>query len=206
MASRAFDVKPLFAEPYFVTSIADAITPEQVELLKGLEMVDNQTNKISKDLYIFKRKELRSIARAVQEALDTYAKEVMGLTQKLYVTQSWTLVNPPGAGMHGHSHSNSIVSGSLYYAPMPDPPANMIFERHTAYQQLELGPNNGQVNVYNTLKNAVVPKQGDLLLFPSKLQHYVEPNQSQMPRYSIAFNAFVKGKLGSLRDVSELTL
>ncbi|MXP09823.1 TIGR02466 family protein [Pseudoblastomonas halimionae] len=206
MATRAFDVKPLFAEPYFATDISDAITPEQIDLLKGLEMVDNQTNRISKDLYIFERKELRSIAKAVQNALDSYARDVMGIPQKFYVTQSWTLINPPGAGMHGHSHSNSIVSGSLYYAEMPEPPGNMVFERHSSYQQLELGPTNGQVNVYNTLKNVVVPQQGQLLLFPSRLQHYVEPNQTQQQRYSIAFNAFIKGKLGSLRDVSELTL
>jgi hypothetical protein len=34
----------------------------------------------------------------------------------------------------------------------------------------------------------------------------VEQNQSSQPRYSIAFNTFVKGKLGSHRAVTELSL
>lgn len=207
MADRDFQVKPLFAEPYFVTNIADLVTPKHVDVLKSLEMVDNQVNKISKNLYIFEEPALRGLARAVQDALDIYAREVMGIVQKLYVTQSWTLVNPPGVGMHGHSHSNSLISGSLYYTDLPDPPASMIFERHTSYQLIELRPNTGQPdNIYNATRNAVVPKKGDIVLFPSKLQHYVEPNASLQPRHSIAFNSFVKGKIGSFRDVSELKL
>lgn len=206
MASREYQVKPLFAEPYFVTNVADLITAKQVDYLKGLEMVDNQVNRISKNLYIFEEPVLRGVAKAVQDALDIYAREVMGIVQKLYVTQSWTLTNPPGIGMHGHSHSNSLVSGSLYYTDMPEPAASMIFERHTAYQLLELGPNTGQANVYNATRNSVVPKKGDIVLFPSKLQHYVEANTTMQPRHSVAFNSFVKGKIGSYRDVSELKL
>jgi hypothetical protein len=34
----------------------------------------------------------------------------------------------------------------------------------------------------------------------------VEPNTSKNLRHSIAFNTFVKGKLGNYRDVSELVL
>ena len=142
----------------------------------------------------------------MQEALDLYAREVMGIPQQLYVTQSWSLINPPGIGMHGHSHSNSLVSGSLYYCALPSPPSRMIFDRHRTYQQLELGPESERTNIYNVTRNAVEPKRNDLILFSSSLSHFVEPNASSEPRYSIAFNTFIRGKLGSYRDVSELTL
>jgi ectoine hydroxylase-related dioxygenase (phytanoyl-CoA dioxygenase family) len=52
----------------------------------------------------------------------------------------------------------------------------------------------------------VTPKTHDILLFPSDLTHQAEPNLSDKPRYSIAFNCFVKGKLGDLRDESQLNL
>ena len=56
-------------------------------------------------------------------------------------------------------------------------------------------------------ENAVLaPKKNEIILFSSGLQHFVEPNGSNEPRYSIAFNSFIKGKLGSYRDVSELTI
>ncbi|NNC59897.1 MAG: hypothetical protein HKO05_07890 [Erythrobacter sp.] len=206
MATRAFDVKPLFAEPYFVMNIADAISPAQVKFIQSLKMNSNQVNQISDELYLFDQPKLKSIAEAVQSALDTYASEVLGITQKLEVTQSWALMNPPGVGMHGHTHSNSIVSGSLYYTDMPDPPGNMIFERHNSYRQLEFIIDGRKQNIYNAPRNAVVPKKGDIVLFSSGLQHYVEPNNSSQNRYAIAFNTFVRGTIGSFRDVSELKI
>jgi len=203
---RTYDVKPLFAEPYFRMNIADAITPKQQDIIRKLPMITNQVNRISEELYLFDRPEMKSIKKAVHEALDVYAREVMGISQRLEVTQSWSLINPPGVGMHGHTHSNSIISGSLYYTEMPDPPGNMIFERYNHYRALELLVDEGKNNIYNAPRNAIIPKQGDLILFSSGLQHYVEENRTQQDRFSIAFNTFVRGTIGSFRDVSELKL
>jgi uncharacterized protein (TIGR02466 family) len=201
-----FDVKPLFAEPIFRCDIRSAISPEQVSFIQNLAMVSNQANLISENVYLFEEPEMASIKTAVQEALDTYANEVLCIPQQLYVTQSWSLINNPTIGMHGHSHSNSVVSGSLYYCELPEPNANMVFSRHRGYQQLELSPDRQKRNIYNATANSVEPKQGEVILFSSGLQHLVEKNKSAQPRYSIAFNSFIKGKLGSYRDVSELTL
>ena len=205
-SAREFTVKPLFAEPYFVMNIKDAISPKQVKFIQSLEMIENQVNKISKELYLFDLPEMRSIKKAVDEALATFAREVMGISHKLDVTQSWSLINPPGVGMHAHTHSNSLISGSLYYAPMPDPPGNMIFERTNGYRQIEMAVDSARTNVYNTQRNAIVPKEGDLVLFASSILHFVETNHSQQNRYSIAFNTFPRGKIGDYRDVSELKL
>src|SRR5215469_4424489 len=201
-----YETQALFSEPVFKADIGHAISEEQVAFIKNLKMVQNQVNLISENLYIFDEPPLKSIKKAVDEALYTYAREVMGISQKLYVTQSWSLVNYPNVGMHGHSHSNSVVSGSLYYTDMPSPPARMIFNRHTGYQQLELSPEKGRRNLYNTPMAVVTPKKGEVVLFSSKLTHLVETNTAATPRYSIAFNTFIKGKLGDYRDVSELTL
>jgi len=206
MAISNIDIQPLFAEPYFRADIGHAISEEQVEFIKKLKMNQNKVNLISDNLYIFKEPKLKSIAKAIQEALDIYAEKVMGIKQKLYVTQSWSLINQPDVGMHGHSHSNSIVSGSLYYTDMPEPVSGMIFERHSAYQQLEIRPENDQQNLYNTPLNIVVPKKNELVLFSSSLQHVVQTNTAPKPRYSIAFNTFIKGTLGSHKDVSALQL
>ncbi|MBY6217937.1 TIGR02466 family protein [Qipengyuania aquimaris] len=205
-SAREFTVKPLFAEPYFVMNIKDAISPKQVKFIQSLEMIENQVNKISKELYLFDLPEMRSIKKAVDEGLATFAREVMGISHKLDVTQSWSLINPPGVGMHAHTHSNSLISGSLYYAPMPDPPGNMIFERTNGYRQIEMAVDTARTNVYNTQRNAIVPKEGDLVLFASSILHFVETNHSQQNRYSIAFNTFPRGKIGDYRDVSELKL
>lgn len=200
------EVHALFAEPYFRANIAGAITPGQIEFIKALTMVNNMENLISENLYIFEEPELKSIKDAIQEVLDIYARQVMCIPQQLYVTQSWSLTNNSNMGMHGHSHSNSILSGSLYYCELPSPPSCMVFTRHVTYQQIDLAPDASKRNIYNSPINRLVPKQDDVFLFSSRLTHMVEPNASSQPRHAIAFNTFVKGKLGNYRDVSELAL
>ena len=66
-------IDTLFAEPMFRASIAESISPEQVEYIQSLPMVQNQTNLISEDKYIFNDPKLASIGEAVQQALDVYA-------------------------------------------------------------------------------------------------------------------------------------
>ena len=206
MALKKIEVQPLFSTPVFRADISDHISPEQIAFIQKLPMNRNQVNQISENLYIFNLPELKSISDAVKEALDTYAREVMGISQKLSVTQSWALTNPPGVGMHAHAHSNSIVSGSLYYAPLPSPPARMIFDRYDGYRQIELVPAQGKRNIFNTPMNVIEPRTGEIVLFPSNLNHMVEQNTSSQPRHAIAFNSFVRGKIGDFRDVSELNV
>lgn len=206
MTITEYDIQPLFATPYFRASVGHAISDEQVEFIKNLKMIKNRTNYISENLYIFNEPELKSVADVIQEALDTYAEKVMGIPQKLYVTQSWSLINETNVGMHAHAHSNSLVSGSLYYDDLPEPGSRLIFDRHDSYQRLQLLPEAGKANLYNTPTNLIAPKSKEVLLFPSDVNHAVEPNHSNAPRHAIAFNCFIKGKLGDFRDVTELYL
>ena len=201
-----YKIEPLFAEPLFRIDIGDAITEDQIAYIRTLKMVRNPDNWISEDTYIFSHPQLARLANTVQEVLDFYAKEVMGIPQQIYVTQSWSLMNEPNTGMHAHSHSNSILSGSIYYTDLPDPPARMVFTRHKTYQQIDLQPTLGIKTIYNSPTTTVTPRKNEMFLFASDLTHLVEPNATAQPRYAIAFNTFVKGKLGGYRNISELTL
>ena len=82
----------------------------------------------------------------------------------------------------------------------------MVFTRHENYQQIDLPPEPGKRNIFNSPITRLTPKQDDVFLFSSRLTHLVELNLSSQPRHAIAFNTFVKGKLGNYRDVSELVL
>lgn len=201
-----FEVQALFAEPIFRMSMGDIITDKQIAFIKGLKMVRNPTNLISENLYIFEAPELRSIKEGVQHALDVFSKDVMGIRQRLYVTQSWSLINEPNVGMHTHAHSNSLVSGSLYFCEMPSPPSRMVFSRQRVSKQIDLPPEPDAKNIYNTPMNVITPKPNEVVLFASDLTHMVEANGAAEPRYSIAFNTFVRGKIGGYRAVSELVL
>ena len=48
---------------------------------------------------------------------------------------------------------------------------------------------------------------GELVLFPSWLQHKVQPNEkATTDRISISFNTFVRGKLGNNKELTELII
>ena len=53
-------------------------------------------------------------------------------------------------------------------------------------------------NMINSEVVAVKVKAGDILLFPSHLNHSVTKNMNNDCRYSLAFNAFIKGDLGKM--------
>lgn len=206
MTEYPHQVLPLFAEPYFRAGIAGAISAQQIAFLQNLPMVANQGNLISDNLYILEDPALFSIKAAVQEALDIYARDVMAIPQRLYVTQSWAQIQNPNVPMQGLSHANSVISGVLYYAEMSAPPPSIVFSRHDTYQQIELAPDADKRNAFNTQVTRIAPLQNEVVLFASRLTHMFDPNPTGQPRPSIAFNTFVKGTLGNYRNASELTL
>ena len=61
-------------------------------------------------------------------------------------------------------------------------------------------------NIFATYNWWIPVKSGDILFFPSYLNHSVETKQDNNLRISLAFNTFVKGSIGSREGLSELNL
>jgi ectoine hydroxylase-related dioxygenase (phytanoyl-CoA dioxygenase family) len=53
-----------------------------------------------------------------------------------------------------------------------------------------------ELNEFNAAKITVNLPTGSLILFPSKLFHQVPENKETEDRITLAFNSFLKGKLG----------
>jgi hypothetical protein len=66
------------------------------------------------------------------------------------------------------------------------------YKLYSGILYLNIPPNSGNVVFVNPLNlnkiHSITPKENNVILFPSSLQHYVEPNLSQEDRISIAFN------------------
>ena len=52
-------------------------------------------------------------------------------------------------------------------------------------------------NQYNLDLFAVEPVSGDLVIFPSHVEHMVTHNETNTERYSLAFNLFARGHVGA---------
>tara|TARA_R110000744_G_scaffold218067_1_gene336789 strand:+ start:186 stop:743 length:558 start_codon:yes stop_codon:yes gene_type:complete len=110
----------------------------------------------------------------------------LSLEKKLFLNNYWCNVNYLSCFNRPHNHSGAVLSG-VYYVSIPKNSGNLIFQdfntnKDIAYKFVK------NYNNYNSTLWTVSPKENLCVLFPSYLQHYVEPNLNKKERISISFN------------------
>jgi hypothetical protein len=64
------------------------------------------------------------------------------------------------------------------------------------YEQLEFEV--VEPNIFNSKSWSLPPLPGTALLFPSGVEHLVDPYRGKTPRISLSFNSFVRGDVNKL--------
>jgi len=123
--------------------------------------------------------------REVIRATCAGALREMGQRNTTFALQSWVNMHDRGGFNFLHVHEGCLLSGS-FYLKVPAGSGKLVFR----------DPRPGVVHGY--VKGAVpngysdihlAPEAGLIVLFPSWMEHYVEPHESDEPRIVIAFNA-----------------
>lgn len=96
---------------------------------------------------------------------------------KLQVTEMWANVN--GTGSYNHHHTHSGVISGVFYLKVPENSGNLVLVNPSVRSDGHF------IRVPNYSVN---PQPLACIMFPSWLEHYVEPNQSDEDRISISFN------------------
>jgi len=112
--------------------------------------------------------------------------------QEVTLSNMWAIINKKGAMNHKHHHSNSDLSAA-YYVTAKEGCGDIIFydpRPGKVYKHpLSIKP-----NLLNADNNGVTPEPGMLVLFPSYLEHSVNPNTSDHERIVISFNINLEKK------------
>ena len=108
------------------------------------------------------------------------------------LVEGWININPNGAFNAPHSHPEFTWSG-VYYVKAD----NGIKKQNASIEFID--PRGG-ANVLALFASKVVipPNPGTFILFPSYLNHWVPPNESDSDRISIAINAKFSRKKSKL--------
>ena len=118
--------------------------------------------------------------------------------ENLVISGMWATVLGPGEAHRAHTHSNNVWSGVYYlhsdessgiFFQDPRPAADVLRMR-----QLEYNHNNSNLMHY-------VSKPNRVIMFPSWLLHWVDPNLSNNNRISISWNIQIKGQMGEHHDL-----
>jgi uncharacterized protein (TIGR02466 family) len=138
---------------------------------------------------------------------DFKAKEFPTCRANIKATQIWLNKTQKMEMHHKHSHPNSVVSGILYLNSI-EQGGNTVFYYPNPFWRLH---NEGFLNLSGQdgtieLHHEVPAVKGNLILFPSTISHSVSPVRANTARYSVAFNTFFEGTLGSIDMATYLKL
>jgi uncharacterized protein (TIGR02466 family) len=198
---------PLFSTPVYIHNVGDFEKPDLNVLEYSSKAPTGEAFHFlsSTDKNVLDRPEFGNVRGIVMQEIEFYAREIFVVSKNIefYVTNSWVNVYRRGEQAGAHMHHNSLISGVLYLQAA-DTGGDIVFHRET--QTLVPFPptldlDMDSFNIYNCKSWGYRPKTNDICLFPSVLSHSVEPNGSDAPRSSLAFNVFVRGEIGAMHKL-----
>lgn len=196
----------IFPTPVMRTSIGRSFTAEEEEFFarKQNHPHSNVFNTRCADTRVLNAPEMQSIKAVVADAVNQFGRKVISADRKhdFYLTQSWINYTRPGESHHRHRHTNSLISGVLYINAKKEMDGISFF--HANMNQIMVSEQG--LNWYNAPSWVFAVATGDLVLFPSNLTHGVEQTSGDHVRVSLAFNAFVRGEIGSEDSLNSLGL
>jgi uncharacterized protein (TIGR02466 family) len=145
---------------------------------------------------LHEREELRDLLACIRKAAGGILRFLRIGQSAIEVTGCWATVLAPGAGHRAHHHPNNYLSGA-YYLRTPTAADTINFHDPRAQTGI-IRPPVVELSAENTDQVVVRVSEGTLLLFPSYLEHSVDPNPSAEERISLSFNLMFAGFTESL--------
>lgn len=200
-------VHGLFPTPIGIYNIGRSFSSKEVEFINGLEKTKNIANSISLKTHILNEPELFDIRKECSINLNRYFNEVFDpfIGLDLSITQSWVNYSQIGERHHLHGHPNSYISAVLFIQGS-DTSNSITFVNSPCGLRSCFQIMSANNNIWNSSSWNVPLSPGDIIFFPSDLQHEVPPIEDDCTRITISFNSFISGQIGDEGLSNELTI
>jgi uncharacterized protein (TIGR02466 family) len=199
-------INAIFPTPVYISKIDRKLTNKELSFIDKtkLDVHKNEGNTTSNDNYILDNKTFKNLKEDLDLRVKDYFEKVISPTDAItpYITQSWLNYTETNQYHHKHVHPNSLVSGVFYINCHEELDKIKFF--NDKYSTIK--PEVKDWNIWNSETWWFSVKTGDVILFPSSLFHMVENKKGTNTRISLAFNVFVKGSIGSNKNLEELIL
>ncbi len=147
----------------------------------------------SKD-FDMKQEEPKKFFEAIKNNLNNALKDMnwdLNL-QNVKIKSAWAIINEKDAWNQKHHHSNSDLSAAYYVSAYENCGDIVFYDPRPA--PVHNHPISKSPNSLNATVNSIKPEEGMLVLFPSYLEHSVNPNLSNKKRIVISFNLSLEKK------------
>lgn len=128
-----------------------------------------------------------AVGKAFSEIFSLYSFE----EGDIKISNSWININPKQSYNLQHNHVGSLFS-AVYYVQAEEEMGDIVFinpcptlSHHLSFFNLK------KKTPINSETWKMTPQTGQLIVFPSWMEHYVMPNMNDKDRISIAINAFI---------------
>ena len=122
----------------------------------------------------------------------------LGFNQEEYepvIHVSWININRKHHFMRHHNHINSVFSG-VYYIKVPKNSGDLEFNSPIADHKHVIDSDwIKNFNFFNSNTWQIPAEEGKLVVFPSWLVHFVQPNLSDEDRISLSFDCSIRKKV-----------
>jgi len=199
-------INSIFPTPIYISKLNRELTNKELSFIDKTksDCNKNEGNITSNDNYILNNKVFKDLKEDLNLRVQDYFEKVLSTTDAItpYITQSWLNYTETNQYHHKHHHPNSLVSGVFYINC--DNKFDKIKFFNTEYKTIK--PEVKNWNLWNSESWWFPVKTGDIIIFPSSLTHMVETKEGTNTRISLAFNVFIKGKIGNNEQLTELIL
>jgi len=194
-------VEQLFSSPVYNSSIDIDLKPYLDLCLKEedhfkIDYLGKEVNKVSgasKELYILEKEEFKDLKNEILKHTKSYTNDILKYSNDFKITTSWISFTDPGCSSLLHRHQNSIFSG-IVYLQTDEKSGNLMFENYHNLGDFSL--NRKEHNILNSELWHYTPFNNKIILFPAKLFHKIDTNNSNIKRVSVAFNLIPYGTFG----------
>ena len=191
-------VTGIFPTPLYLCKLDREFTDRELDFVQK-----NKTSDI-RNTYVLNNKVFSALKKELEVIINDYFEKIIVPADDVtpYITQSWLNYLQFHKGHHQHFHLNSIVSGVLYMKANRNVDAICFHKNENSGIKIY----SRKYNMFNAQDMTCPVETGELILFPSHIQQSVNVKQDSDERISLAFNVFVKGKIGDVQSLTELNL
>ena len=200
-------INGIFPTPIYTSKLNRELTKKELSFIDKtkLDVFNNEGNTTSNDSYILNNKIFKDLKKELDLRVKDYFDKIICPDNNIkpYITQSWLNYTETNQYHHKHAHPNSLISG-VFYINCDEKFDKIKFFKRNNYETIKIEIK--KWNLWNSENWWFPIKTGDIIMFPSSLTHMVETKQGSNTRISLAFNVFIKGKVGDNKKLTELYL
>ena len=163
----------------------------------------------TKDNYLLNNKNLKNLKEKIHNELNNFVYNQLKIKNnyKFTMLNSWGMKHVKNDWAQSHYHSNSFISGVVYLKTNKNS-GHFIFNKNSSWNNIFSNCLKFEYVEY-TQENSdqwfILPEEGNIILFPSFLEHSVSQNKSDEDRYCCSFN-FYPNVVIKNNDLSNINL